>query len=62
MDASKRDRLLDVPEMAVRSHMSESYFYTNKSLGKLNLKFIKIGRSLRCRESDFEAWLEAQVV
>lgn len=60
MVTQKCDPLLAVPEMAKRSGLSESYFYTNKSLGRLTLKFIKIGRSLRARESDFEEWLEKQ--
>ena len=53
------ERLLTVEDMAKISQLSESYFYTNKCLKKLDLPFIKFGRrSLRVRESDFLAWLE----
>jgi excisionase family DNA binding protein len=62
MEARKTDRLLTFKEMAERSGLSESYFYTNKSLKKLTMPIIKIGRSVRVKESEFEAWLDSQVL
>ncbi len=66
MDARTYDRMLTVQEMAERSGFSASYFYTNRSLAKHGHKaasipvMVEIGRSLRCRESIFEAWLTGQ--
>ena len=53
------DRLLKVEELAERSGLSQSYFYTNRSLKKISLPFLKIGRAIRVRESEFEAWLDS---
>ena len=53
------DKLLKVEELAERSGLSASYFYTNRSLKKISLPFLKIGSSIRVRESEFEAWLNS---
>jgi predicted DNA-binding transcriptional regulator AlpA len=56
------DRLLSIKEMAEISNMSESYFYTNRSLKKLgDLEFIAIGRAVRVRARNFYAWLDNKV-
>ncbi len=66
MDGRTYDRMLTVQEMAERSGFSASYFYTNRSLARHGHKaasiplMTEIGRSLRCRESVFEAWLDRQ--
>jgi predicted DNA-binding transcriptional regulator AlpA len=58
------EKWLTVKEMAERSGFSKSFFYTNKSLAKHGHKaavlppMVEIGRSLRCRVSAFEQWLE----
>jgi predicted DNA-binding transcriptional regulator AlpA len=61
------DRMLTVHEMAERSGFSKSYFYTNRSLAKHGHKAASIppmtgiGRSIRCRESLFEKWLNGDL-
>ena len=58
------DRWLMVSEMAALSGFSKSFFYTNKCLAKHGHKaatlppMVAIGRSLRCKASHFEKWLE----
>jgi hypothetical protein len=56
------DKMLTVKEMAERSGFSVMYFYSGHSTGKLTLPLTKIGRSLRCRESIFEKWLNGEEV
>jgi len=56
------DRMLTVREMAERAGFSEAYFYCGHSTGKLTLPLAKLGRSLRCRESVFERWLNGEAV
>lgn len=51
--------LLKIKELAKRSGHSESYYYNGKSKGTLDLKFLKFGKSVRVRESDFEQWLHS---
>jgi predicted DNA-binding transcriptional regulator AlpA len=61
-------RWLNVSDMAHRSKFSKSYFYTNRSLAKNGHKaaslppMVEIGRSIRCQESLFEAWLGGRPV
>jgi predicted DNA-binding transcriptional regulator AlpA len=62
------ERWLTVSEMAERIGFSRSFFYTNLSLSRHGHKaaslppMVGIGRSLRCRESQFNAWLEGKSV
>lgn len=56
--AEKKDGLLTIKEMAEISNLSESYFYTNRSLKSLDLPILKIGRAVRARASDFYQWLD----
>ena len=55
-----RENYLSVQEMSNISKLSKSYFYTNKCLGTLEFKTIKIGRRVLCKESDFLSWLESK--
>ncbi len=54
------DRLLTIKEMAEKSNLSESYFYTNRSLGTIDLEFLKIGRSVRATGRNFSKWLASK--
>jgi predicted DNA-binding transcriptional regulator AlpA len=62
------ERWLSVKEMAERIGFSKSFFYTNRCLSNNGHKaaslppMVGIGRNLRCRESQFEAWLEGKPV
>jgi excisionase family DNA binding protein len=56
--AERKDGLLTIKEMAEISSLSESFFYTNRSLKTLDLPFLKIGRSVRIRAGDFYKWLD----
>jgi predicted DNA-binding transcriptional regulator AlpA len=58
--AEKKNGLLTFKEMAEISHLSESYFYTNRSLKRLDLPILKIGRSVRVRACDFYHWLDSK--
>lgn len=55
------DRLLTIKEMAEISSMSESYFYTNRSLKNIDLEFITIGRAVRVRARNFYNWLDSKI-
>lgn len=59
---NKVDKMLTVREMSERSGFSMAHFYCGHSTGKLTLPLVKIGRSLRCRESIFEKWLNGEEV
>ena len=56
----RKGRLLSVEEMASISGLSKSYFYTNKSLGTLDLSLHKIGRRVLCHEDIFYSWLQSK--
>jgi predicted DNA-binding transcriptional regulator AlpA len=58
--AERKDGLLTIKEMAEISSLSESYFYTNRSLKTLDLPILKIGRAVRVRASDFYQWLDSK--
>ena len=61
MATDKLDRLLSIKEMAEISNMSESYYYTNRSLKKLDLEFLTIGRAVRVRARNFYEWLDKKI-
>ncbi len=54
------DKLLNVKDMAKISGLSKMYFYCRKKNPKFDLQLILLGNRIRCKESDFEKWLETK--
>ncbi|WP_136524648.1 helix-turn-helix domain-containing protein [Geomonas ferrireducens] len=61
------EKWLTISEMAERSGFSKSFFYCNRSLANQGLKaaslppMVGIGRSVRCKESAFDAWMAGEL-
>jgi hypothetical protein len=61
------EKYLTIKTMAVLSGFSESFFITNASLARCGKKAAvlpalqKIGRNVRCKESEFYRWMEGSV-
>ena len=53
------DRLLTLKEVSQITGKAVRTFYNAKSTGRYPLKFIKLGRSVRVKESDLMAWIES---
>lgn len=51
---------IDTPELARRTNTSPSYWEKRRVSGKAAPPHTRIGRSVRYRWSDVEAWLAAQ--
>lgn len=56
----ENEKWISIKEAAKRASLTCSYFYTNKSLGRLTLPVTKIGRSIRIKESDFNKWMAGE--
>ena len=52
------DRLLTLKEVAEITGKAVRTLYNAKSTGRYPLKFIKLGRSVRVKESDLNAWID----
>ena len=63
----KMERYLTIKQMSELSSFSESYFITNSSLERHGKKaaslppMFKIGRNVRCKESEFYRWMDGGV-
>jgi excisionase family DNA binding protein len=57
MDATV-ERLIGVRELADRTGLQESWIYSQAAAKKI--PYLKLGKYLRFRWSEVEAWLEAQ--
>ena len=61
------EKYLTIKQMHEISGFSESFFFTNKSLANSGRKaaalppMIKVGRNVRCKESDFYRWMDGSV-
>jgi predicted DNA-binding transcriptional regulator AlpA len=56
-DSSAADNLLVMRDVAAGTRMSPSFLWQQKAAGLL--PFVQIGRSIRFRESDVTAWIDA---
>ena len=56
---SSRD-LLDEQQAAITIDVTPGTLSVWRSTGRYNLPFIKVGRKVRYRRTDLEAWLEAR--
>lgn len=52
--------LLDERQAASKIHVTPGTLSVWRSTGRYNLPFIKIGRKVRYRRADLEAWLESR--
>ena len=52
------DRLLTLKEVSEITGKAVRTLYNAKSTGRYPLKFIKLGRSVRVKESDLNAWID----
>jgi excisionase family DNA binding protein len=55
---SEKDELHDIPEGASRLKVKESWFYQNIHAGTLPFPYLKVGRYVRIRKSDLDAYIE----
>ena len=57
---SSSDSLLPPPEAAAYIGVSENTLSVWRCVGRYAIPFIKVGRLVRYRRSDLEAWLESR--
>lgn len=55
-------RLLTPKEVAYRLGWNPSTIYVKKCRGTLTIPYLQLGRSLRFRPEDVDAWLASQTV
>ena len=56
----RNPRLLDEKQAAVHLTVSPGTLSVWRSTGRYNLPFVKVGRMVRYRLSDLDAWLDAR--
>ena len=54
------EKYLKIEQMAEISGLSKMYFYCRKNNDNFNLPLYRIGKVLRCKESDFYSWMESR--
>ena len=60
---SDSERLLDVREAAALLHVSKAHLYADTRKGKdAEIPHVRVGRFVRYRRCDLEAWIAARVV
>lgn len=55
------NRLLDANDLSTQTGWSVSTIYRRRSVGASMPRAIKVGRALRWRQSDVDAWIEEQL-
>ena len=60
-DIGKSDRLLSIKVLVELTGMSESFFRVGWCRGKLKLPFVKLGKAVRVKQSDYEKWLDGNM-
>lgn len=56
-----KNKLLTTEEAAALVGLSPETLANHRTSGKSGLKFLRLGRSVRYRQSDLEAWLDSCV-
>ena len=59
---SSSDPLFTSPEAAAYIRVSENTIVVWRCTGRYKIPFIKVGRLVRYRRSDLEAWLESRTL
>ena len=57
----RSSQLLDETQAAAKLTVSPGTLGVWRSTGRYNLPFIKVGRMVRYRQSDLDAWLDTRV-
>ena len=57
-DAENVDRLLSVKMMVELTGLSESFFRVGWCQGRLKLPFLKLGKAVRVKHSEYIKWLD----
>jgi len=58
-EMEKADRLLSIKMLVKATGLSESYFRVGWCKGRLNLPFVKLGKAVRVKQSEYHKWLDA---
>lgn len=57
-EVEKVDRLLSIKTLVELTGMSESYFRVGWCRGRLKLPFVKLGKAVRVKQSEYDKWLD----
>ena len=52
------DRLLSIKTLVELTGLSESYFRVGWCKGRLSLPYVKLGKAVRVRQSEYDKWLD----
>ena len=57
---AQENRYLSIPEVAQETHLSEAFW--RKAVFHRRIAFVKMGKRVLIRRSDFDAWISARIV